>query len=564
MEMEIDTGTVIGGYTIELPVHKRDGVELYRARRFDGRQCYFKLFTLDPGKAEEESALRKRLDHPGVCAWMGSGKYYADGKEMAYMVTEFFSGEKLSDLLLREQVLAPEKVRDISLSLLRVLRYLHSTVPPTYHLSISPETVMCGFGDDTSDVRLTDFCHTALDRIQYMPDSQLEGKDGMEADLFASGVLMYRMLFGKGPWTGEHGGDPGIPALKLARQKGLRLPAMASVSEESPLRLQLDAVIAKALSNIPEQRFDSADSMIKAILGKAPVEPPIYEKGKDSPNGGAVEGKHGNGFADVAGMSELKKLLNENVLYVLKNRERAIKYDLTIPNGMLLYGPPGCGKSFISERFAEEAGYKYKLVKSSDLASIYIHGTQEKIAGLFDEARRNAPMILCFDEFDAIASKRSSHNNAGLSGEVNELLSQLDNIGKDRVFVIATTNRPDMIDEAVLRKGRFDHIIYVPLPDSQAREELFRIHLKRRPCEDGIDYAHLSGLSERFVASEIAYVCNTAATEASHTDALISQQQLERIIRETTPRTTPDVLATYDDLRRQMEQRPRERKKIGF
>lgn len=181
--------------------------------------------------------------------------------------------------------------------------------------------------------------------------------------------------------------------------------------------------------------------------------------------GGEAEGEapratfakgEGNGFADVAGMEELKQLLRAKVINVLQDRERALKYRLAIPNGMLLYGPPGCGKTFIAEKFAEETGFNYTVVKSSDLASIYIHGSQQMIGKLFDEARAKAPTVLCFDEFDALVPSRKESTHASMAGEVNEFLSQLNNCGKKGVFVIATSNRPDMIDPAVLRTGRID------------------------------------------------------------------------------------------------------------
>ena len=263
-------------------------------------------------------------------------------------------------------------------------------------------------------------------------------------------------------------------------------------------------------------------------------------------------------------MDDLKKLLNESVLYVLRDKERAQRYRLTIPNGMLLYGPPGCGKTFIAERFAEEAGYNFRFVKSSDLASIYIHGTQEKIGELFSEARACAPCVLYFDEFEALVPRRAETNNASHAGEVNEFLSQLNNCGKEGVFVIATTNQPQLIDEAVLRRGRIDYIIYVPMPDVAARAELFAIHLRKRPCADDIDKQRLARLTERYVASEIAFIVSQAALVASRTDDPITQALLERIIRETTPRTTVDMLRRYESMRQKLEQINTERPRIGF
>ena len=183
---------------------------------------------------------------------------------------------------------------------------------------------------------------------------------------------------------------------------------------------------------------------------------------------------------------------------------------------------------------------------------------------LFEEARAKAPTVICFDEFDALASKRIEHHNANLSGEVNELLSQLNNCGKDNVFVIATTNQPDLIDSAMLRKGRIDHIVYVPMPDATAREGMFRIYLNNRPCSDDIDFGQLAALTKNFIASEIAFVCNQAALEASHTNSDIDDKLIEKVVSQTMPRTTPDMLRYYEKMRKRMENIQEERRAIGF
>ena len=258
--------------------------------------------------------------------------------------------------------------------------------------------------------------------------------------------------------------------------------------------------------------------------------------------------------------------MKKKIINILKDPERAEKFKIQIPNGMLLYGPPGCGKSFIAEKFAEEAGYNYMFVKSSDLASIYVHGSQEKIGKLFDDARKNAPAIINFDEFEALVPDRSKVNNASESGEVNEFLSQMNNCGKDRVFVIASSNRPDLIDPAVRRKGRLDQIIYIPVPDNEARKEIFRIHMSGRPAKENIDYVRLAEMTENYVASDIAYIVNDAAVRAFEDDIEISQDLLEEVIKENTPSISAKDLQFYDNIRKQLEnnQKIETRRPIGF
>jgi transitional endoplasmic reticulum ATPase len=260
----------------------------------------------------------------------------------------------------------------------------------------------------------------------------------------------------------------------------------------------------------------------------------------------------GNGFADIAGMEELKEMLRKRVILILKDKELAEKYKLTPPNGMLFYGPPGCGKSFFAEKFAEETGFNFILVKASDLGSIYIHGSQGKIADLFKKAEENAPTVLCFDEFDAFVPSRSGDLGSNQAGEVNEFLTQLNNCAKRGIFVIATSNRPDKVDPAVLRTGRIDKQVYVPMPDETARKLMFELYLKDRPCEN-IDSDALAQKADGYVASDIAYVVNEAATIAAFNRENITQDLLCKTIDGIKPSINKDLLKEYEEMRDKME-----------
>jgi transitional endoplasmic reticulum ATPase len=237
---------------------------------------------------------------------------------------------------------------------------------------------------------------------------------------------------------------------------------------------------------------------------------------------------------------------------ILQDRELAEKYKLTPPNGMLLYGPPGCGKSFFAEKFAEETGFNFILVKASDLGSIYIHGSQGKIADLFKKAEENAPTVLCFDEFDAFVPSRSGDVGPNQAGEVNEFLSQLNNCSKRGIFVIATSNRPDKVDPAVLRTGRIDKQVYVPMPDKTARRLMFELYLKDRPCGE-LNSEELAEKSDGYVASDIAYVVNEAATIAAFNRSDITQDLLVRTIEGIKPSINSDLIKEYEQMRQQME-----------
>ena len=190
---------------------------------------------------------------------------------------------------------------------------------------------------------------------------------------------------------------------------------------------------------------------------------------------------------------------------------------------MILYGPPGCGKTYFAEKFAEESQFNFVLVNGSDLGSVYLHGTQGKIANLFKEAEKKAPTIICFDEFDSFVPSRSSMAAEHRPEEVNEFLGQLNNCSKKGIFVIGTTNRLDLIDPAVLRKGRMDLHVEIPAPDENTRKLIFTLHLKDRPVADNIDVVELARLTDRYASSDIAFIVNEAAMMAALADELISQ-----------------------------------------
>ena len=243
---------------------------------------------------------------------------------------------------------------------------------------------------------------------------------------------------------------------------------------------------------------------------------------------------------------------------------------------MLLYGPPGCGKTFFAERFAEEAGYNFIKIVSSDLASIYVHGSQEKIGKLFKEAREQAPTILYFDELDAMVPNREKVNNQSQSGEVNEFLSQLDNVGDSGVFVIGSTNKPDLIDKAVLRAGRLERWFYIPPPDFEARKAMFELYLQDRPLDFGIDYNKLATHTENYVSADIKLLVDKASLKAVKDkndglkkDSRITMETLEFIIKHQKPTVSLSELRKYEGIRRIIEEDIEEdnfndRPRIGF
>ena len=256
------------------------------------------------------------------------------------------------------------------------------------------------------------------------------------------------------------------------------------------------------------------------------------------------------GWEGVAGMEEVKLRFERDVILPLRHPELYARYKLSPPNGVLLWGPPGCGKTFFASKLAEQLDYGFLRVQPSDTASIYVHGTVEKIADVFDRAESSAPAMIFIDELDAFAPSRTDLQHS-YAEEVNELLIRLDNCSKRGVTVVGATNRPDRIDPAVKRPGRFDHLIYVPPPDMAAREQLFVIHLRGRPLDAGIQIAELAMRTGGYTCSDIKHICDEAARAAMSADASISEALLLAAIADNRPSVSSEELLEYERLREQ-------------
>lgn len=237
----------------------------------------------------------------------------------------------------------------------------------------------------------------------------------------------------------------------------------------------------------------------------------------------------------VAGMRELKAVFERDIILPLLEPEIYEKYRVSLPNGILLYGPPGCGKTFITRKVAEEIGYTFKEIKPSDLASIYIHGTQEKIKNLFEEAKTQAPCIIFLDELEGLVPIRSSQGiNHSYQSEVNEFLVQLNDCSKHKILVIGATNLPNMIDPAIRRPGRLDKKIFIAPPDLEARAEALKLYLKGRP-QNEIEILQLAEQTECYTFAELEFIVDEAAREALTNRKPISTEILLKNILKNKP-----------------------------
>ena len=556
--------TPFGDYTIHRFIKAGLYNDSYIVKDTEGKPFFMKFFDVSrmPDKmlldgVVEEIVQCRGIAHPGIVRYVTDGSGKINGKEFQYLVTYFFEGKLLSEVLREGRKFTAAEAKSILIPILDALVYLHDELDLN-HNDLTPRNILLESTPDGVMPKIIDLGHTHGDlqggpvpfpvedlNLFFVAPEALKDTFNEKSDIFSLGAILFNMLTGQEPWHCHIGPHDSFYSRKIsmgrARQNALEYPKGATYDPE------LDAVISACLSFDPAQRPD-ATVLLKVLTENFtpaeitlrenitpqpdPAKEPADQPREDQVTLQAQKNHSGHGgFADVAGMDALKQELLRRVIWVLRDKEKAAKYRLLPPNGMLLYGPPGCGKTFFAKKFAEESGFNYYLVNGSDLGSTYIHGTQGKIADLFKKAAENAPSVICFDEFDSFVPARGSDSARNRAEEVNEFLSQLNNCAERGVFVIGTTNRIDMIDPAVLRKGRMDLKYEIPAPDPETRRAMFALHLKGRPTSDDIDLGRLALLSDGYASSDIAFIVNESAMVAALADEPISQRILEESLR---------------------------------
>lgn len=578
-------------YTVVFPHKEGAYAETYRVRDASGKLRFLKLIyysklqysQFDKDGSIIEVEVAKLLDHPNVCKYTDSGKLIANGQQLTYIVTEFVSGETLDKRIIRDGNLSVYEIKQVVKALLSALQYLHSQPTPIIHNEVTIQNLMLDLSGTLENLKLIDFGYARflnqepakpnLKQLNpfYMAPERLNGVCCVQSDLFSVGAILYQLVFGELLWFFDTSGmsdQQVIETLDMERERLLRMPDINMFEYDE----QLQNIICKALSPEVEDRFQSADEFLKAINGEIEVEKPIHRRkireGEKKETKIPQKIAKGDGFAAIAGMDELKELLQREVIDVLHNQEEYARYGLTIPNGMLLYGPPGCGKTFFAKHFAEEVGFNFMEVKPSTLKSKWVNATQENIGKMFAEAEENAPTIIFIEEMNELVPNRDNGNVHEMSlGAVNEMLAQMDRTGEKGIFIIGATNYPNMIDPAILRAGRLDKKYYLAPPDKKARELMFKLYLEKRPYDFGIDYERLADMTANYVSADLKLIVDDASHKALVSKSKITQSILEEVINATKPSLSEKELQKYERIKAELNGEKIEtnkRPKIGF
>lgn len=586
------TNEKIGNYTVQSLIKSNLYTETYRIIDTGGNPYFLKLYIVKktPQKlinpatgVVKEIEYCQLIKHKNIVSFIDSGRIDREDGLYQYYITNYFDGTILADEIARNEKLEEEKALAIFRGILEGLQCLHTSNPPLCHNDLDVSNIILS-GKNIGEAEIIDLGHisercsgnarfdTSDINPFYHANETMVGIFDEQGDIFSACAVLYTMLTGKAPWCKDlaNTGDFKESLKELSRHRKTTAIGLDSLSVSNKTKF----ILSKGLAIKSPDRFASVSEILAVLdsqestdmpeAGKAtPQNPRPSERDMNDPNQIDMEIKRGggNGFADIAGMKELKAYLTQRVIFVLKETKLAEEYRITPPNGLLLYGPPGCGKTFFAEKFAEETGFNFLLVKSSDLGSSLVHGSQEKIKKLFKLAEKNAPIVVCFDEFDALVPDRSAPGSQYVSSEVNEFLSQMNNCSKKGIFIVATSNRPDKIDPAVLRTGRIDKQVFVPLPDLEARKEMFKLYLTNRPTESNIDIDTLAQRTEGYIASDIAFIVNDAAMTAAFTREPITEQLLNSTLDNIRPSLRKESLEIYQGIKDTMESV--ERKNVG-
>lgn len=583
-------------YSVLLFIKQGSNAETYRVKGSDGKLYFLKLFnytrlhrsSFNSERNLLEIEILRKVKHDNIVSYKDSGELILESKKYGYLILNFISGETLAERIGREAFPTYYDVQKIISDVLKGLDYLHNMPEPIIHNEITPQNIMLDLSADVPKATIIDFGYARSFHqssksynkeelnLNYVASECFNNLYSPQSDIYSIGAVMYQMLFGLPPWFKEISNfqsdrNNTEEIILQSRKKPLTFSRLPNdfIGYDDTVNL----ILKKALSQDVENRFQKADEFIQALNRESEVEDidKVQKVKSDEKSEKKFQNKKGKGkgFEAIAGMKELKAQLQLDVIDALNKPEEYAKFGLTIPNGLLLYGPPGCGKTFFAKHFAEEVGYNFIHVNPGTLKSRYVNATEENISKLFQEAEKNAPTIIFIEEISGLFPSRDSDAHEMSKNAVEAMLAEMDRTGEKGIFVLCATNYPDKIDSALLRAGRLDKKFYLSPPDFEARKSMFEMYLKSRPIDFGIDYDKLAKLTENYVSSDIKdLIVDEASRQALKIKSRITMKILEEVIKNTKPSVPLHELKKYEVIKAKMAgenvEQKNERPRIGF
>ncbi|WSA78287.1 AAA family ATPase [Streptomyces sp. NBC_01799] len=345
----------------------------------------------------------------------------------------------------------------------------------------------------------------------------------------------------------------GLPAPTAEKPESAPTPAPQEPRAQEPAPEVPDAPAPPTGFDWAAAENEVADAVPPRFVTSAPAstapEAPLAADGGGDPGDATAWEVDTPGtvtLADVGGMEEIKERLEAAFLAPMRNPELGRLYGKSLRGGLLMYGPPGCGKTFIARAVAGELGAGFMSVSINDVLDMWMGNSERNMHDVFETARRQAPCVLFLDEVDALGAKRSRMQHGGMRNTVNQLLTELDGVGgaNEGVFVLAATNVPWDVDIALRRPGRLDRTLLVLPPDAPAREAILRYHLRDRPIES-VDLGKLVKVTEDLSGADLAHLCESASERAlldstrTGVVRMINMKDLLGAAKEIRPSTDP-------------------------
>ena len=324
---------------------------------------------------------------------------------------------------------------------------------------------------------------------------------------------------------------------------------LASLAKEAAM------VVLRRL--LPDIKYDSDEAIPKEILEKLQITMKDFKEALKFVRPSAMREVlveiPNIKWDSIGGLEQVKQELKEAVEWPLKHPDAFRRLGVTPPKGILLYGPPGTGKTLLAKAVANESEANFILVNGPSLLSKWVGESEKAVRKIFEKARQTAPTVIFFDEVDAIAPRRGvSSDNHVSERVVNQMLSEIDGLeALHDVVIIAATNRPDIIDTALLRPGRFDRIILVQSPDQLSREAIFSVQLNKMSLAKDVEAKNLAALTEGYVGADIESVCREAAILALREDMQakeVTADNFRQALEKVRPSVTKDIEKSYKEL----------------